>query len=65
VFPDEVLRKLDDRKGKYLSRNKYLLQIVEEQLNEIENENNKKNGVGAPPKATLPPPPTYLVPSLR
>ena len=42
VFPDEVLRKLDDRKGKYLSRNKYLLQIVEDHLNEIENENNNK-----------------------
>jgi hypothetical protein len=42
VFPDEVLRKLDDRKGKYLSGNKYLLQIVEDHLNEIENENNNK-----------------------
>jgi hypothetical protein len=32
VFPSETLKKLDERKGRYISRNKYLLMLVEEHL---------------------------------
>ena len=35
LFPKETVRKLDQSKG-YYSRNKYVLKIVEEYLNETE-----------------------------
>jgi metal-responsive CopG/Arc/MetJ family transcriptional regulator len=33
-FPKETLKKVDERKGKYYSRNKYFLKIVEKHLND-------------------------------
>jgi metal-responsive CopG/Arc/MetJ family transcriptional regulator len=36
VFPSEIIKKLDERKGRYISRNKYMLKIIEEYLNENE-----------------------------
>jgi hypothetical protein len=39
VFPKETVKKIDERKGRYYSRNKYLLKIVEEHLNDNELKN--------------------------
>lgn len=36
TFPKELVRRIDVAKGKYLSRNKYILKIIEEHLNENE-----------------------------
>jgi len=45
VFPKETIKRLDERKGKYYSRNKYLLKIVEEYLNENERAESKINSL--------------------
>lgn len=54
--PRETIKEMDRRKGKYLSRNKYLLKIIEEHWNE--EDQLRENVVG--PKVTSPiaqPPP--------
>jgi hypothetical protein len=43
IFPRATLERVDKRKGRYMSRNKYILKIVEEHLNEEE----QKRLVGA------------------
>ena len=43
VFPKETVKKIDERKGRYYSRTKYLLKIVEEHLNE--NGNDKETAL--------------------
>ena len=45
LFPKETVNKIDERKGQYYSRNKYLLKIVEEHLNENENKSEDQKGV--------------------
>lgn len=34
TFPRDLLARIDSAKGKYLSRNKYILKILEESLDE-------------------------------
>jgi hypothetical protein len=46
MFPRKFLQRLDEAKGPYYSRNKYILKILEEHLNENENENE----IGEPGK---------------
>jgi metal-responsive CopG/Arc/MetJ family transcriptional regulator len=36
TFPRDLLARIDNAKGKYLSRNKYILKILEESLDEKE-----------------------------
>jgi hypothetical protein len=36
VWPGEFVKRIDERKGKYYSRNKFILKCVEEHLDEIE-----------------------------
>jgi metal-responsive CopG/Arc/MetJ family transcriptional regulator len=38
TFPRDLLARIDNAKGKYLSRNKYILKILEESLDEKEQE---------------------------
>jgi hypothetical protein len=42
-WPEETVQKIDRVKGRYLSRTKYILKVLEEHLNDIEN--NKENGL--------------------
>jgi hypothetical protein len=38
-FPKDTLKRIDERRGRYYSRNKYFLKIAEEHLNDIELKN--------------------------
>jgi hypothetical protein len=55
AFPRETLKRLDERRGRYISRNKYMLKIIEEHLM---NENETKNleGLKVPPPTAQPAP---------
>lgn len=44
TFPKELVRRIDVAKGKYLSRNKYILKILEEHLNENERDAARLRG---------------------
>jgi metal-responsive CopG/Arc/MetJ family transcriptional regulator len=46
--PKEFLRRLDTAKGPYYSRNKYIIKIVEEHLNETELKNLQGSRIGTP-----------------
>ena len=32
-FPKDILKKIDERRGRYYSRNRYFLKLIEEYLN--------------------------------
>jgi hypothetical protein len=49
MFPRKFLQRLDEAKGPYYSRNKYILKILEEHLNENELKNNLRGSEGTTP----------------
>jgi hypothetical protein len=51
VLPPDALERIDKRKGKYMSRSKYILKLVDK--DEAEESQLTKNGQG--PKVTTPP----------
>jgi hypothetical protein len=62
-FPRETLKKLDERRGRYISRNKYMMKIIEEHLmddNELKNVDEPK---GSTPTAHPTPTPTTPTPT--
>src|SRR3712207_1968368 len=56
-LPKETLRQIDERRGRYYSRNKYLLKVLEEHWNEEDNESkdNVQGPKGTAPTAQAPP----------
>ena len=50
-FPKDTIKRVDERRGRYYSRNKYFLKVIEEYLN---GHNELKNPLGS--KVSTPPP---------
>ena len=60
AFPHETMKKLDERRGRYMTRNMYLLRIVEDYLDkERTNESNGVRGSESSNQVPTAPTPTY------
>jgi hypothetical protein len=44
VWPKEIVDRINTRKGKYISRNQYLLKIIEEHLDDNEQQQQLAQG---------------------